>query len=164
MIKGPFAAVRPQGSFDPADGRWTVTIGVTGQHTIGVPLRAEVLNGVERAATKADLSVAVVIDELQETIEEGGAVAEGQIRAAIQRHRRGGYIFAGSKTRLLADMTSNLNRPFYKLGIVPYLGAVPRRFTVSLEESSQNGGIRVCRMPWRRSSMPQRTFPTTFKL
>jgi hypothetical protein len=35
-------------------------------------------------------------------------------------------VFAGSKTRMLADMTTDPNRPFYKLGSTLFLGAIPR--------------------------------------
>lgn len=125
-IKEFFASVQPQASFDPASGRWTVSIGIAHADGGGVPLLADVLDGVERAAGKARAPVSVVIDEFQKVVEAGGADAEGQIRAAIQRHRHVGYVFAGSKTRLLADMTGEPNRPFYKLGTVRFVGPVPR--------------------------------------
>lgn len=143
-LKDLFATVRPLGSFDPSDGKWTVTIGATGPRATGVPLLADVLDGVERAAEKADRPVAVVLDEFQKVVEEGGTAAEGQIRAAIQQHRHVGYVFAGSKARLLADMTSDPNRPFYKLGTVRFLGAIPREdFAAFLEQNFQKGGIVV---------------------
>jgi hypothetical protein len=53
-------------------------------------------------------------------------------------------VFAGSKTRLLADMTSDPNRPFYKLGEVRFLGPLPRPdFVAFLEQGFASGGIAV---------------------
>ncbi|HTR79372.1 MAG TPA: ATP-binding protein, partial [Gemmatimonadaceae bacterium] len=96
-IKDLFARVRPQASFDPAEHTWTVSLGgATSERATGVPLLADVLNGVERGALRLNRSVAVVIDEFQKVIEDGGPGAEGQIRSAIQRHSRVAYIFAGS--------------------------------------------------------------------
>jgi uncharacterized protein len=55
-----------------------------------------------------------------------------------------GYVFAGSKTRLLTDMTGSPNRPFYKLGVVRFLGSVPREdFVPFLERGFKAGGIAV---------------------
>lgn len=98
-IREFFASVRPQTSFDPVHGKWSVTLAPTGPRTSGAPLLADVLDGVERAAEKSERPVSVVIDEFQKIIEEGGENAEGQIRAAVQRHQHVGYVFAGSKTR-----------------------------------------------------------------
>jgi hypothetical protein len=121
-----FAAARPVASFNPGEGTWSITFARDAARQTGIPLLADVLDGVNRAAGKSGRPVAVILDEFQRVIEEGGASAEGQIRAAVQQHRHVGYVFAGSKTRMLADMTGNPNRPFYKLGQVIHLGPVPR--------------------------------------
>ena len=144
-IREFFASVRPEASYDATENAWSVALGAAGKsESSAVPLLADVLGGVERAAKKAERSVAVVIDEFQKIVEIGGLEAEGQIRAAVQRHRHVGYVFAGSKTRLLADMTGSPNRPFYKLGAVRFLGAVPRRdFKTFLERGFAAGDIRV---------------------
>jgi len=145
-IREFFASVRPQASYNATENAWSVTLaGAAGQAGGGgVPLLADVLDGVERAAAKAGRPVAVVVDEFQKVVEAGGPEAEGQIRAAVQRHRHVGYVFAGSKTRLLADMTGSPNRPFYKLGEVRFLGPVPRAdFAAFLERGFASGGIAV---------------------
>src|SRR5438876_303346 len=111
-IREFFKSVRPTATYDATDNKWTVSLGGTPGRRAGAPLLADVLDGVERAARKTKKSVAVVIDEFQKVIVEGGEDAEAQIRAAIQRHRNVGYVFAGSNTRLLADMTSDPRRPF----------------------------------------------------
>ena len=144
-IREFFASVRPEASYNATENAWSVTLGASaaGQAS-AVPLLADVLDGVERAARKAARPVAVVVDEFQKIVETGGVEAEGQIRAAIQRHRHVGYVFAGSKTRLLAEMTGSPNRPFYKLGGVRFLGPVPREdFAAFLERGFAASGIRV---------------------
>jgi hypothetical protein len=86
----------------------------------------------------------VILDEFQRVVEEGGREAEAQIRAAVQLHHHVAYVFAGSKTRLLADMTSDPGRPFYKLGEVRFVGAVPRpEFVAFLERGFAAGKIAV---------------------
>jgi hypothetical protein len=139
-----FAGVRPSASFDPQDGKWSISLGGTPGRETGPPLLADVLHAVERAAAKTKRRVAVVIDEFQEVVEAGGVEAEEQIRAAIQQHERVGYVFAGSKTRMLADMVAGANRPFYRMGAVHFLTAVPRGdFAVFLLKGFTDAGIPV---------------------
>lgn len=139
-----FASVRPSASFDPQEGKWSMSLAGTPGREVGPPLLADVLDGVERAAAKGDTTVAVVIDEFQEVVEDGGVEAEEQIRAAIQRHHRVGYVFAGSKTRMLNDMVTGANRPFYRIGAAHFLGPVPRaEFAAFLERGFADAGIAV---------------------
>ena len=44
----------------------------------------------------------------------------------MQRHPDVGFVMAGSKTRLLNDMTLNPARPFYRMGRRHFLGPIPR--------------------------------------
>jgi uncharacterized protein len=81
---------------------------------------------VARLAAMVKHPVAIVIEEFQKVLELGGPAAEAQLRATIQRHTQVAYIFAGSKTALLNDMTLNPARPFYRLGSRVFLGPVPR--------------------------------------
>ena len=48
------------------------------------------------------------------------------LRGTVQRHHHTAYVFAGSKTRLLADMTNDPRRAFWKLGSRLFLGPIPR--------------------------------------
>ncbi|MEJ7713564.1 MAG: hypothetical protein WKF84_27890 [Pyrinomonadaceae bacterium] len=94
-------------------------------------------------------------------IELGGQAAEGQLRAAVQRHKKVGYVFAGSKTRMLTDMTSDPARPFYRLGSRRFIGAVPRarfhrvhypefyRFALQAEAGSRDADSRLSRKTCR---------------
>ena len=143
-IKEFFKSVRPTATYNATDNKWTVSLAGSPGRATGAPLLADVLDGVERAARKTRKPVALVIDEFQKVITDGGADAEAQIRAAIQRHERVGYVFAGSNTRLLADITADPRRPFYKLGEVRFIGALPRKdFASFLEKGFATGGIRT---------------------
>ena len=77
-------------------------------------------------------------------IELGGQTTEAQIRAAIQRHTELGFVFAGSKTALLNDMTLNPARPFYRMGVRHFLGPLPREeFAHFIAHGFEQGGFRV---------------------
>ncbi len=91
-----------------------------------LPVLTDVLNAVDRLARENGRRVAVILDEFQQVVQAGGAAAERQIRGTIQRHHNTAYVFAGSKTRLLADMTNDPGRAFWKLGARLFLGPVPR--------------------------------------
>jgi hypothetical protein len=70
--------------------------------------------------------------------------AEGQVRAAVQAHDHVGYVFAGSKTRMLAEMTGDESRPFYRLGARLFVGPVPREdFRPALASGFADAGLDV---------------------
>jgi hypothetical protein len=120
-----FRSLRPTITVNPGDQTFSVHLGVA-DTTPPVPLLAAVLNGLEEAAAESGRSVGLVLDEFQQVVAPDGAAAEAQVRAAVQEHRRVGYVFAGSDTRMLAAMTSDSSRPFYRLGNVRFLDSVPR--------------------------------------
>lgn len=126
-IRRFFSALRPEVSYSMTEGTWSATLGVEAdEQSAQVPLLIDLLEGLERLASELKTPVGLILDEFQKVIELGGGAAEGQLRAAIQRHKKVGYIFAGSKTRMLTDMTSDPARPFYRLGSRRFIGAVPR--------------------------------------
>ena len=127
VIKRFFGRLQPDVTYNLADQKITVKIGVAGEpRGAELPLLTDVLDGLERMATAAGKPVVLILDEFQQVVKEGGEAAERQIRAAIQRHRQVSYIFAGSKTQLLADLTGDPGRAFWKLGERRFLGPVPR--------------------------------------
>lgn len=90
-------------SANPGDGSFSVSLGVDAAAAGGaVPLVTDVLDGIEKWATRSKRRVAVVIDEVQELLEKSGRTGEGQFRAAVQQHERVGYIFAGSDSTMMA--------------------------------------------------------------
>jgi len=117
--------LRPEVQYDIAEQKLSVTIGAT-ERAAELPTLSKVLDGIEAMAAEASGPVAVIIDEFQQLIADHGETAEKQLRATVQKHRHVAYVFAGSKTRLLADMTGDPGRAFWKLGERHFLGAIPR--------------------------------------
>ena len=130
QVRKLFTRLRPEVSFNVTDLEWTVKLGAAEADTEDhhVALLVEALDGVERLAQAQpkNRAVGLIIDEFQKIAEIGGQGAEAQLRAAIQQHKRTGYVFAGSKTRLLTAMTLDAARPFYRLGSLRFIGPVPR--------------------------------------
>lgn len=142
-----FGRLRPEITYNATEGTFSVSLGGAAEATDAttqVPLLVELLNGLENLAASAKGPVGLIIDEFQKVIELAGESAEGQIRAAIQRHAHVGYVFAGSKTRMMADMTGNPSRPFYHLGERRFLGPVPRNeFAAFLTQSFEDEKIKT---------------------
>ena len=104
----------------------SVRLGISPGSGDPLPVLTEALDAVERLAQESGRDVVVILDEVEQIVVEHGLAAERQLRSTVQQHRRVGYIFAGSATRLLAEMTNDPNRPFYRLGSRLFLGLVPR--------------------------------------
>jgi AAA+ ATPase superfamily predicted ATPase len=143
-----FSKLRPEAKFDINEREWNVTLGVRtdDEGDRGIQNLVDALNGLEKLALAMPASkpVGLVIDEFQRVIELGGQRAEAQLRSAIQKHSRVGYVFAGSNTRSLTAMTMNYDRPFYHLGTAMWVGAVPRAdFAAFITENLRKSGFRV---------------------
>jgi uncharacterized protein len=126
-IKRFASKLKPQVDYDLADQTLRITLGTSEKPvTSALPLLTDVLNIIDKLAAASDRRAAVILDEFQHIIEEGGDTAERQIRGTVQRHHHTAYVFAGSKTRMLADMTNDPARAFWKLGSRLFLGPIPR--------------------------------------
>lgn len=137
------SSLRPMVEVDPVTGAISVTVGVS-PATSPLPLLTDALDAVEALAAETGREVVVVLDELQQVVVEHGEAAERQLRATVQGHRRVGYLFAGSATRLLTAMTTDPNRPFYRLGEIAFLGPVPAGdFLSFLERSFRASGFSL---------------------
>ncbi len=144
-IRRFFGMLRPEVSYNPLDQSYTVGLGtVPSSATPESALLSTALDGLDRLASDCGRQVAVVIDEFQEVIEREGLSAEQQIRAAVQEHGHVGYVFAGSKTTLLTEMTGDPDRPFYRLGKRLFVGEIPREdFEPFLRRGFADAGFRV---------------------
>lgn len=145
QLKRFFGALKPEVSFDVMAQSISVSFGIARNPVESdLPLLTDVLDGINAMARAGDKTVAVVLDEFQQLVAAGGIAAERQIRAAVQTHRYVSYIFAGSKTRLLTDMTSQHSRPFYRMGSSLFLGSVPRSaFMPFLHAGFERHGFKV---------------------
>jgi AAA+ ATPase superfamily predicted ATPase len=153
-LKGPLDAtiklltriatrLKPQTSFDPQGGI-SVSVGVSEEVHGALPLLTDTLDAIDQLAASSGREVVVILDEIQQIVIEHGIAAERQLRSTIQQHRHVGYIFAGSATRLLTEMTHEPNRPFYRLGQRIFLGTIPRsEFTAALEDGFRQGGFET---------------------
>ena len=143
-LRDIFARLEPRFTFD-LEGKVSAAIGVkSGTEAGNVPLIVDAFNGIEALAARSKQAVGLILDEFQKIIELGGESAEGQIRAAAQQHRHLGYVFAGSKTRMLTEMTTSPSRPFYRLGERIFLGPVPReQFLAFINRAFKKTGILV---------------------
>lgn len=135
------ARLKPQTSFDPQGGI-SVSVGVSEEVHGALPLLTDTLDVIEQLAASSGREVVVILDEIQQIVIEHGIAAERQLRSTIQQHRHVGYIFAGSATRLLTEMTNEPNRPFYRLGQRVFLGGIPRpEFIAALGDGFRKGGF-----------------------
>jgi energy-coupling factor transporter ATP-binding protein EcfA2 len=145
QLKRFFGALKPAVSYDVMAHSISVSFGIArNPKDSDLALLTDVLDGINAMARAGDKTVAVVLDEFQQLVAAGGIAAERQIRAAVQTHRHVSYIFAGSKTRLLTDMTSHHARPFYRMGSSLFLGPVPRAtFIPFIREGFERHGFKV---------------------
>ncbi len=148
QVRQFFASLRPDLSFDLTESRWKVALGLKNVPTAteSGTLLVKALDGLEQLALAQPKNrpVGLMIDEFQSLVAEGGIKLEGQLRGTIQQHRRVGYVFAGSKTRMLTAMTLDPARPFYRLGAARFIGTVPRAdFMQFLRDSFTRTGFRI---------------------
>lgn len=149
-LQGPLE--RAIESVRKAAGRLRPTVSMDGESisvSLGVeasaeplPVLTDALDAIEELAAGQDDPVVVVLDEVQAVVVEHGIAAERQLRSTVQRHRHTAYVFAGSDTRLLNEMTSAANRPFYRIGSRLFLDALPREdFIAFLDAAFGNTGF-----------------------
>ncbi len=145
QIKRYFRSLRPDVSFAVTQNEWKVSLGVTPSEPAGATgLLVDALNGIEELAADQPEGrhVALIIDEFQEVLSGEGIDAEKQIRSAVQTHKHTAYIFAGSKTRMLTQLTTDPSRPFYRLGELLFVGMLPRpEFARFLIDNFVRGGF-----------------------
>lgn len=135
------ARLRPRFSVDP---QGSITVGLEPGGRAELPILTDALDAIDALAAKSGRETAVMIDEVQQIVVDGGPSAEKQLRATIQQHRHTSYVLAGSAVRLLSAMTSDVNRPFYRMGARLFLGPLPRdQFAEFLQHGFARAEMRV---------------------
>ena len=105
-------------------------------------LAAEVFDLPARIATARRRRLAIALDEFQASASFDGGQVEHALRAAVQRQREVGYVFAGSEPTLMERMLGR-KRPFYKAGPVVRLDRVPAdRFAGFIGSRFKRTGFR----------------------
>jgi hypothetical protein len=104
-------------------------------------LAEEVFALPARIATRLGRRVVVALDEFQGIVAFNGGSVEGALRAAVQRQRQVGYVFAGSEPSLMEQMIGP-KRPFYKAGPVMRLQKIPADvFATFVEQRFRHAGL-----------------------
>jgi len=147
-LRAFFGALRPQISLNPLDNTFSVSLATQFGADSETKLLTTALDGLDELAKDTRKRVAVVIDEFQHIVEQrgssGGVAVERQLRAAVQRHEHVAYVFAGSKTGFLSEMTNDPSRPFYRLGSRLFVGPIPRAdFARFIKVGFKKGGFQV---------------------
>jgi hypothetical protein len=147
-MKRYFSILKPEIKFNVVEQEFTVGIGAesSSDEDRPVTLLVDALNGLEKLASEQPASrpVGLILDEFQSVVARGGVPAEAQIRSAIQEHSRVGYVFSGSQTRLMTDMTMKHDRPLYRLGASRFIGPLPQAdFSAYLRSQFRKGGFAV---------------------
>lgn len=126
-VRELFTGVRPEirVEADSADaGRFAVAFPAVRTARDAARLAAEVFELPGRIARSRRQRVVVALDEFQAIAAFDGGQVEHALRAAIERQRQVGYVFAGSEPALMERMLER-RRPFYRAGPVVRLGRLP---------------------------------------
>jgi uncharacterized protein len=97
-------------------------------------LANEIFDLPGRLATDRKRTVVVALDEFQAIDAFNGGEVEHALRAAAQKQRNVGYVFAGSEPSLMEKMIGP-RRPFYKAGPVIRLEKIPPAIFAEFIES-----------------------------
>jgi hypothetical protein len=144
-LAGAIASTRPEIRYDPDEqGRTRLRVAFPGASSARdvSRLAGEVFELPGRLAASRGRKVAVALDEFQAVDAFNGGSVEHALRAAAQRQRQVGYVFAGSEPSLMEKMIGP-RRPFYKAGPVMRLQKIPGDvFGGWLEARFAKSGIR----------------------
>ena len=125
-----FRAFRPV--LKPTDSGEGLSISVeiaSGQLT-GIDLLDATMDDLGQYIRKSEAKLHIVFDEFQEITELKNRQIEGTMRSHIQEHGIS-YFFVGSRRRVLIDMFSQSNRPFFQSSILYQLDRLPREDLVN---------------------------------
>ena len=138
-------STRPEVRIEPRGGRTGFSVAFPAVRTardLG-RLANEVFALPGRLATERKRTVVVALDEFQAIDAFDGGAIEHALRAAAQRQRRVGYVFAGSEPSLMEKMIGP-RRPFYKAGPVLRLQKIPAVvFAEAIEARFPGSGMRT---------------------
>jgi AAA+ ATPase superfamily predicted ATPase len=126
------------------DGSPTIEIDYDVKEKRAGKLFDEVYEAPQRIATKRDRNFIVVLDEFQEIANLNGEMVEKGMRACFQHHDRVGYLFAGSRRHIIAEMVSDKRRAFYNMGKIMPLDKIPgEEFKAFLEDKFSRTGFSL---------------------
>jgi AAA+ ATPase superfamily predicted ATPase len=117
-----FTGVRPELRSRPGGVQLVFPSVRTGRDAARLAEQVFALPG--RIAERLGRRLVIALDEFQAIVSFNGGSVEHALRAAVQRQRQVGYVFAGSEPSLMEQMIGR-DRPFYKAGPVMRLEKIP---------------------------------------
>ncbi len=108
-------------------------------------LLADLIQGIYRYLENKKVRACIALDEFQEITDLGESKRiEGILRSHIQFHKEAAFFFIGSRRRILQDMFTNKNRPFYKSAFLYTLGEISKEdFTPYIVQKFVSSG-KMC--------------------
>jgi uncharacterized protein len=144
-LQDVFTSIRPEVRYEmkPGGGAQVALAFPTARSSRDVArLAEEVFSLPAYIAERQKRRLVIALDEFQAMTEFDGGSVEHALRAAVQRQRHVGYIFAGSEPTLMEQMISP-KRPFYKAGPVMRLQKIPADlFARFIETRFTRSGIK----------------------
>ena len=113
-----------------AGDAFSISVEAVAGRLSGIDLLDATMDNLGEFIHKALNGVHIVFDEFQEITELNNLQIEGVLRSHIQGHGAS-YFFVGSRRRILIDMFSQRNRPFFQSSIIYGLNRLPHSDLVS---------------------------------
>ena len=136
-----FKTFRPVFKPSPPNG-FTLTVEPVSTELSGMDLLDKVMKELGLFIHNEHAQVHMVFDEFQEITELKKSPVEGVLRRHIQEHQAS-YFFVGSRRRILLEIFSQSNRPFYQSAIMYPLDPLPHgELTTFFVGQFKSGGKR----------------------
>jgi len=104
---------------------------------------SNVLDAIDESAKDAGTMVGIALDEFQEIHKFGGATAEWDLRAAIQRHGHVSYVLSGSREHFIQRMAESKGALYKLVDKLPFGPINPRRLADWIDTRMSETGIRA---------------------
>ena len=114
--------VKPDINYNLSTGEVNVSLG-KGAGFDPSPIAPDVFALPGELSKKAEIRMAICLDEFQQISQFNGGSVENVIRNQVQEQREVGYVFAGSQPSLMQEMLS-AKRPFHKAGPQMFLDKI----------------------------------------
>lgn len=131
-------SLRPNISYDPMG---TPSLGVSVDLSSSAPVTLE---EIFHYLATADKPCIVAIDEFQTICDYPEKNIEAELRTYIQHCPNAQFVFSGSKRRLIGEMFTNSNRPFYQSSAMMDLGIIPLdKYTAFVQHHFELAGKKI---------------------
>lgn len=122
MINAFIRSIRPTMTFDSLSGAPTFSFNIENE-TKGIKTLEEIFGFLQERSIERPIVIA--IDEFQQIAEYPEKNVEALLRTNIQQLQNVNFIFSGSDKQLLANMFTEVKRPFYQSTEFMHLDEIP---------------------------------------